>query len=410
MNKLKKFDPEVSKIIQKELKRQRETILLIPSENYVSQQILKVEGSILSNKYAEGYPGHKWYSGCRYVSKLENLAIERAKQLFGVEYVNVQPHSGSQANMAVCVAVLNPKDTILSLSLNCGGHLTHGSPVNFSGKYYNIVHYGVSQDTNLIDYDEVRKLAHQYKPKLIITGASSYPRIIDFKCFKEIADEVSAYFLADIAHIAGLIIAGVHPSPVPYADFITTSTHKTLRGPRGGMIMCKKEFGELIDKAVFPGIQGGPAMHIIGAKAVALKEASTPEFVEYQKQIVRNAKILAEELKNIGFNLVTGGTDTHLMLIDLRNKELTGKDAASLLEEVGIIVNKNVIPYDPQSNFITSGIRLGTPALTTRGMKEPEMKKIANMFSVLLNKKNKKKIKLEVKALCKKFPIYTKLK
>lgn len=411
MKLLKEFDLKISELINKELHRQTYGLQLIPSENYVSKRVLEAEASIFSNKYAEGYPGKKWYSGCVNASLVEKIAIQRAQKLFGAEHVNVQPHSGSQANMAVYFAVLEPQDTILSLDLTCGGHLTHGNPVNFSGRYYKVIHYGVGGNTHLINFKEVKKLAHQYRPKMIITGASSYPRIIDFKYFREIADEVSAYLMVDIAHIAGLIIAGLHPNPIPYADFVTSSTHKTLRGPRGGIIMCKKIFAEKIDRAIFPGIQGGPAVNLIAAKAVAFKEALTPEFIQYQKQIVKNAKILAEELnKKLGFDLLTGGTDTHLLVIDLTSKKISGKEASYLLEKANIFVNKNVIPYDSQSSFITSGIRLGTPAVTTLGMREKEMQLIAQLIAqVLLNKENKKiriEVKEEVKKLCSRFKFY----
>ncbi|MFH1612557.1 MAG: serine hydroxymethyltransferase [bacterium] len=410
MLSLKEFDIEVSQILNKEFKRQVWNLGLIPSENYVSKNVLEAESSYLINKYAEGYPGKRLYSGCANANKIEEIAISRAKELFKAEHINVQPHSGSQANMAVYFAMLKPGDCILSLDLNCGGHLTHGSNVNFSGKFYNIVHYGLDKNTEMIDFAQVRQLAHKHKPKMIVTGASSYPRIIPFAIFKEIADEVNAYLLTDIAHIAGLIIAGEHPSPIPYADFITTTTHKTLRGPRGGVIMCKKKFAENIDKAIFPGIQGGPLMHIIAAKAVAFKEALLPEFIIYQKQIVKNAKILAKTLIENNFRLITGGTDNHLMVVDLLNFKITGQLAAISLAKSGIYVNKNLIPFDTKSSYITSGIRLGTPAVTTRGMKEKEMILIGEIIKEVLLHHNNEKILLELKNkvrnLCEQFPIY----
>jgi glycine hydroxymethyltransferase len=406
---IRAFDPEIFTYLEKETQRQRQGLLLIPSENYVSRQILEVEGSILSNKYAEGYPHKKWYSGCRYVSEIEEIAIERAKKLFGAEYANVQPHSGSQANMGVYFAILEIGDTILSLDLTCGGHLTHGNPMNFSGKYYRVVHYGVTHESERINFTEVRRLAHQYKPKLIVTGASAYPRIIEFEKFGEIAREIGAYFMADIAHIAGLIVAGLHPSPFPWADFVTTSTHKTLRGPRGGLILAKEKFKEKLNRSIFPGIQGGPSMHVIAAKAVAFKEAATPEFKNYQTQIVANAKRLAGELKKLNFKLVSDGTDNHLMIVDLSKTSLTGREAALLLEEALIYVNKEVIPYDSQSAYVTSGIRLGTPAVTTRGMKEEEMVRIAQFIKEVLSNKEKKeireKVRKEVQEFTQAFPV-----
>jgi glycine hydroxymethyltransferase len=406
-------DREVNRIIKKELKRQKEYIILIPSENYVSVNILKAQGSIMTNKYAEGYPGARWYNGCKFMDEIENLAIERCKKIFGGEHVNVQPHSGSQANQAVYYAILEKGDRILGMSVEQGGHLTHGMKHNFSGRFYKAFFYNVDRKTGLIDYDEVLKIAKKVKPKLIITGASAYPRIIDFKKFKEIAEEVGAFLLADIAHIAGLVAAGIHPNPVPYCDFVTSTTHKTLRGPRGAFIICKKKFAKSIDKAVFPGLQGGPFMHTILAKAVCFKEASTKEFKNYQIQIVKNAKKLANTLKENGLKILTGGTDNHLMLVDLTDKNLTGKLAADILEEANIVVNKNVIPYDKMPPTLTSGIRPGTPSVTSRGMKEKEMEIIGNWITEILNSpdnsKLRKKIKKDVISLSQKFPIYNEL-
>ncbi len=405
---LKNFDAEVYASCEKELNRQRHNIELIASENIVSEGVLLAAGGILTNKYAEGYPSKRYYGGCVYVDEVEEIARERAKKLFGAEHANVQPHCGANANLAVFFALLNPGDTVLSMSLAHGGHLSHGSPVNISGKYFNIVPYGVSDDTQMIDYDEVEKLALECKPKLILAGASAYPRVIDFKRFREIADKVGAYFMVDMAHIAGLVAAGVHPSPVPYADVVTTTTHKTLRGPRGGLILCKEEFAKAIDKAIFPGTQGGPLMHIIAAKAVAFGEALTDEFKAYQAQIVKNAAVLAEELKARGINLVSGGTDNHLMLLDLRGTGVSGKELEHRLDEVHITANKNAIPNDPESPFITSGLRIGTPAVTTRGFKEEEMKLIAGWICDIIAdfEGNKARITDEVIALCEKFPIY----
>jgi glycine hydroxymethyltransferase len=407
MSNLKKLDPKIFEAIKNEENRQKYTIELIASENFVSQEVLEAQGSVLTNKYAEGYPGKKYYGGCKYIDIVENLAIERAKEIFKAEYANVQPHSGSQANMAVYFSVLEVGDTILAMNLSHGGHLTHGSPVNFSGRFFNIIPYGVGEDTGRIDYDNLRDLAIKNKPKLIIAGASAYPREIDFSKFKSIADEVGAYLMADIAHIAGLIIAGLHQSAVPHCHFVTTTTHKTLRGPRGGLILCKEEYGHSIDKTIFPGIQGGPLMHVIAAKAVCFKQAMTPEFKEYQKQIVKNAKTLAEKLVELGYNLVSGGTDNHLMLVDLRNKGITGKQAEKALEEAGITVNKNMVPFDPQKPWVASGIRIGTPAVTTRGMKEKDMGVIADMMNRVLNNtenlKIKEEVKKEVESFCKKF-------
>lgn len=405
---VKKVDIEVYNQIQNELERQRKKIELIASENFASNAVMEAMGSYLTNKYAEGYPGARYYGGCEYVDIVENLARDRAKKLFGAEHVNVQPHSGAQANMAVYNAILQPGDTVLGLSLAHGGHLTHGSKVNSSGKLYNFIPYGVKEETGTIDYEEVEKLALEHKPKLIVTGASAYARVIDFKRFREIADEVGALLMVDMAHIAGLVAAGLHPNPVEYADFVTTTTHKTLRGPRGGMILCKEEYAKAIDKAVFPGTQGGPLMHVIAAKAVCFKEALEPEFKTYQEQIVKNAHALAENLKKYGFKLVSDGTDNHLILIDLRNKHITGKELEERLDEVGITVNKNAIPFDPEKPSIASGIRIGTPAVTTRGFKEGEMEKIANLINETVENFDTKKewIKQEVENICKMFPLY----
>lgn len=405
---IKKIDPQVAQAIEMEVERQRNKIELIASENFVSNAVIEAMGTPLTNKYAEGYPGKRYYGGCECVDIVETLAIERAKELFGCDHANVQPHSGAQANLAVFFAVLNPGDTVLGMNLSHGGHLSHGSPVNISGKYFNIVPYGVSEKDSLIDYDELEKIAVENKPKLIVAGASAYPRTIDFARLSDIAKKVGAYLMVDIAHIAGLVAAGLHPSPVPYADFVTTTTHKTLRGPRGGMIMCKEEHAKLINKAVFPGIQGGPLMHIIAAKAVCLKEALSPEFKQYQAQVAKNAKALAQALVDEGFDLVSGGTDNHLMLIDLRNKNVTGKEAEHMLDEVGITVNKNTIPFETTSPFITSGVRIGTPAVTSRGMKEEDMKVIAHLISLTINSFDEKQdeIKAGVKALTEKYPLY----
>lgn len=402
---LKQVDLDIFNAIQKENERQNEKIELIASENFTSRAVMEAMGSVFTNKYAEGYPGKRYYGGCQNVDVAEDLARERAKKIFGAEHVNVQPHSGAQANMAVYFTVLNPGDTILGMNLSHGGHLTHGSPVNFSGKMYNIVQYGVNKE-GYIDYEELEKIALECKPKMIVAGASAYPRIIDFARFREIADKVGAYLMVDMAHIAGLVAAKLHPSPVPYADFVTTTTHKTLRGPRGGMILCKEKYAKDLDKTVFPGVQGGPLMHVIAGKAVCLKEALTEEFKEYQKQIVKNAKVLAEELINKGFKLVSNGTDNHLILIDLTNKNITGKDAEKLLDEVGITVNKNTIPFDTQKPNIASGIRIGTPAMTTRGMKETEMAEIAELIDRAINGENKENIKEDVIKLTSRFPIY----
>ncbi len=410
MSKLKEFDPEVYAAILGETKREAYQLELIASENFVSEAVLEALGSVMTNKYAEGYPGKRYYGGCEYVDVAENLARERARQLFGCEHVNVQPHSGSQANMGVYFCVLQPGDTILGLNLSHGGHLTHGSPVNFSGKLFKVCFYGVRKDTEVLDYDEVLQIAKGCKPKIIVTGATAYPRTFDFVKFRQIADEVGAYLMVDIAHIAGLVIAGIHPSPVPYADFVTTTTHKTLRGPRGGMIMCKEKYAKQLDKEIMPGIQGGPLMHVIASKAVAFKEALQPSFKEYQIQIVKNARALAQELLNYGYHIVAGGTDTHLMLVSFVEKGITGKVVEEALDKAGITVNKNTVPFDPQKPFITSGIRIGTPAVTTRGMKEPEMKKIGKLIhetiSNLGNEETYKKVRKEVEELCRKFPLY----
>lgn len=403
-----KSDPEVAEAIEKEVSRQRNKIELIASENFVSPAVLEALGTPLTNKYAEGYPGKRYYGGCEYVDIVEELAIARAKQIFGADHANVQPHSGAQANTAVYFAMLKPGDTILGMNLAHGGHLTHGSPVNFSGKYFKIVPYGVRSDTHRIDYDELRKLAIESKPQMIVAGASAYPRIIDFKAFGEIADEVGAYLMVDMAHIAGLVAAGLHPNPVPYADFVTTTTHKTLRGPRGGMILCKAEFAKEIDKAIFPGMQGGPLMHTIAAKAINFKEVLTEEFKSYQKQILKNASALADSLMKKGFKLVSNGTDNHLMLIDLSEMGVTGKEAQHRLDEVFITVNKNGIPFDKQSPFVTSGIRVGTPAVTTRGMNEKDMEEITDLIYLTITdfENSKASIRERVSTLTSKYPLY----
>lgn len=405
---VKNADPEVGAAMEKELARQRRNIELIASENIVSPAVMAAMGSVLTNKYAEGYSGKRYYGGCQCVDIAEDIAIERAKKLFGADHVNVQPHSGAQANIAVYYALLKPGDTIMGMSLAEGGHLTHGSPVNLSGNYFNAVPYGLNPETQCLDYDYLEKKAKEVKPKLIVAGASAYPRIIDFKRISEIAKEVGAYFMVDMAHIAGLVATGLHPSPVPYADVVTTTTHKTLRGPRGGMIMCRQELAKAIDKAIFPGTQGGPLMHIIAAKAVCFGEALKPEFKEYQKQLVSNAKVLADGLLSHGFNLVSGGTDNHLMLVDLRPFNVTGKELERRLDEVYITVNKNAIPNDPEKPFVTSGIRVGTPAVTSRGMKEDDMKEIADfIFEAASDFDNKAdSIRERVNALCKKYPLY----
>ncbi len=408
--RLSDVDPEVARAIIQEKKREKSGLELIASENFVSEAVLEAQGSAMTNKYAEGYPSRRYYGGCEYMDVVENLAIERAKKIFGAEHANVQPHAGSQANMAVYFAMLNVGDTIMGMELSHGGHLTHGSPASFSGKLFKVAAYGVDRETQMINHDDVEKLAKIHKPKMIVAGASAYPREIDFAAFREIADSVGAYLMADMAHIAGLIVAGVHQNPVPHAHFVTSTTHKTLRGARGGFILCKKEYAKAIDKTVFPGIQGGPLMHSIAAKAATFKEAMSPEFINYQKQIVKNSKALADELMNKGFDLVSGGTDNHLVLVDLTSKGITGKEAEEALNKVNIIVNKNTIPFDPKSPFIASGIRIGTPAVTTRGMKEKEMKEIAEMINKLLsdidNETIRRSVKKEVEDICSQFPLY----
>jgi glycine hydroxymethyltransferase len=407
---VRKTDPDIAKALDDELDRQQTHLEMIASENFTSRAVLEAAGSVMTNKYAEGYPGKRYYGGCVNVDVAESLAIERAKALFGAEHANVQPHSGAQANIAAYLAFIKPGDTVLGLNLSHGGHLTHGSPVNMSGMYFHFVPYGVRKDTETIDYDEVRSLCKANKPKLIVTGATAYPRTIDFKVFREIADECGAFLMADIAHIAGLIVAGLHPSSVPYAHVTTSTTHKTLRGPRSGFILTRTEYAKQVDKAVFPGMQGGPLMHIIAAKAVAFKEAAAPEFKVYQEQIVKNAKVLSEELLSGGLRLVSGGTDNHLMLVDLRGLKLTGKTAEKALDDVNITVNKNTIPYDPESPFVTSGVRIGVPAITTRGMKEAEMRIIGSLICEILknidNGTVKTKVKDKVLQLCKKYPLY----
>lgn len=410
LEKLAVCDPEIAAAIGEELGRQRNKIELIASENFVSPAVMEAMGSVLTNKYAEGYPGHRYYGGCEYVDKVETLAIERAKKLFGAEHANVQAHSGANANTAVYFAFLQPGDTIMGMNLSQGGHLSHGSPVNISGKYYNVVPYGVTHETERIDYDEFARIAKEAQPKLIVAGASAYPRVIDFERMAEIAHGVGAIFMVDMAHIAGLVAAGLHPSPVPYADIVTTTTHKTLRGPRGGLILCKEKYAKQIDKAIFPGVQGGPLMHVIAAKAVALGEALKPEFKEYAKQIIANCQALAEGLIAEGFRLVSGGTDNHLLLVDVRGQKMTGKTAEHLLDEVGVTCNKNTIPFDPESPFVTSGIRLGTAAVTTRGFKEADMKEVAAIIGLVLNNPEDAEKQVEaaqrVAALCAKYPMY----
>lgn len=402
-------DPETASAMEQELNRQRTHLELIASENFVSPAVMAAMGTHLTNKYAEGYPGKRYYGGCEFVDVVERLAIDRAKAIFGAEHANVQPHSGAQANTAVYFAMLKPGDTILGMNLAHGGHLTHGSPVNISGKYFNIIPYGVNSETGYIDYDELAKLAEAHKPRMIVAGASAYPRAIDFAKFREIADKTGAFLMVDMAHIAGLVAAGLHPNPVPYADFVTTTTHKTLRGPRGGMILCRESYAKAIDKAIFPGTQGGPLMHVIAAKAVSFKEAMEPSFKEYQDQIVKNAAALAESLKEEGFRLVSGGTDNHLMLLDLRNHDITGKDAEKLLDKARITVNKNTIPNDPQSPFVTSGIRIGTPAVTARGMVEEDMRSIAAAIRLTIEdfKGNRQKVLSMVDDLCNRYPLYS---
>lgn len=410
MSILSRFDPEIAQAIDLELSRQQNKLELIASENFVSKAVLEAQGSILTNKYAEGYPGARYYGGCEYVDIVERLAIERAKKLFAAEHANVQPHSGAQANTAVYFAFLEPGDVILGMNLSHGGHLTHGSPVNISGKYYKVVPYGVDQEDHRINYAEVLALAKQHKPKMMVVGASAYPRVIDFARMGEIAREAGAILMVDMAHIAGLVAAGLHPSPIPHADIVTTTTHKTLRGPRGGLILCRAQYAKAIDKAIFPGMQGGPLMHAVAAKAVALREADTEEFRLYQEQILKNAAALAGRLKQSGFTLVSGGTDNHLMLIDVRPQGLTGKQAEKLLDEIGVTVNKNTIPFDTASPFVTSGIRLGTPALTSRGMKEDAMEKVADIIALALSRPDdeiaKNTARGMVSRLCSQYPLY----
>jgi len=407
---LRRTDPEIAEVIEAELSRERDGIELIASENDVSPAVLAAMGSVLTNKYAEGYPAKRYYGGCEVVDRAENLARDRAKKLFGCDHVNVQPHSGSQANMAVYFSCLKPGDTILAMDLSHGGHLTHGSPVNFSGQLYNVVHYGVTKDTETIDFDQVKRLALEHKPRMIVCGASAYPREIDAERFREIADEVGAYLMFDIAHIAGLIAADVHKDPVPWCDFLTTTTHKTLRGPRGGMIMCREEHAKAIDKTLFPGMQGGPLMHVIAAKAVAFEEALKPDFVEYQKKIVENARVFGEALSNKGFRCVSGGTDNHLLLLDLTERGITGKDFETALDEAGITVNKNTIPFETRSPFVTSGIRVGTPAVTTRGFGPDQMRQLADWMDQVASNidddKTLKRVREEVRELCREFPLY----
>ena len=407
---LAQYDPEISAAIRHETERQEYSLEFIASENFVSERVLEAQGSVLTNKYAEGYPGKRYYGGCEYVDVAEQLAIDRAKQLFGAEHANVQAHSGSQANMAVYFATCQPGDTVLGMNLAHGGHLTHGSPVNFSGKLFNIVPYGVNKETGTLDYDEVAQLARQHQPKLIVVGASAYPRTIDFEAFRTIADQVGTVVMVDMAHIAGLVAADVHPSPVPHAEFVTTTTHKTLRGPRGGMILCQEEFGKKLNSNIFPGIQGGPLMHVIAAKAVALQEALEPAFKDYARQVVKNARALAGELAERGYKLVSGGTDTHLLLLDFTDSDLTGKVAEETLEQAGITVNKNAVPFDTRSPFVTSGIRIGTPATTTRGLKEQEMRQVGAWIDRALqnigNADALATIRGEVRELCLSFPLY----
>jgi glycine hydroxymethyltransferase len=414
LSSLDQVDPEIYKLISEELARQQNGLELIPSENFVSEAVLEAQGSVLTNKYAEGLPGKRYYGGCQFVDGVEQLAIDRVKQLFKAPHANVQPHSGAQANAAVYFALLNPGDTILGMRLDHGGHLTHGSPVNISGKWFNVVAYGVNPDTGLLEYDQILKLAKEHRPKLIIAGATCYSRIIDFAKFREVADSVQAYLMADIAHIAGLIVAGLHPSPFPHAQVVTTTTHKTLRGPRAGVIMCQEDLASVIDKAVFPGTQGGPLMHIIAAKAVAFKEAMQPEFITYQKRIQENARALAKTLSDEGMVIVAGGTDTHLVLVDLRSLGMTGKKASAILQKVEITVNKNTIPNDPEKPFVTSGIRVGTPAVTTRGMGVEEMKAIGKLIAEVLKHPDDEAVQVRaregVAALCKKFPLYSGVK
>lgn len=407
MDILKQVDPDIAKVVEQEAERQQNKLEMIASENFTSKAVMQAQGSVFTNKYAEGYPGKRYYGGCEFVDIAENIARDRAKKLFGGDHVNVQPHSGSQANMGVYFATLKPGDKVLGMNLAHGGHLTHGSRVNISGKYFDFISYGVDKETGYIKYDELEALAKEHKPKMIVAGASAYPRIIDFDRISKIAKEIDAYFMVDMAHIAGLVAAGLHPNPIPVSDFVTTTTHKTLRGPRGGIIFCKEEYARAIDKAIFPGIQGGPLMHVVAAKAVCLKEASTEEFKQYQGQVVKNAATLANTLIELGYDLVSGGTDNHLVLLDLRNKNLTGKEAEHRLESVGITVNKNAIPYDPESPNVTSGVRIGTPALTTRGMKESEMVQIAKLIDKALTQSDEQNVVNTIKKLCETFPLYS---
>jgi len=410
MSTLKSQDLEVFSAVKNELERQRYYLELIASENIVSEAVLEAQGSIFTNKYAEGYPGKRYYGGCDYADTIEDLAIERAKELFQAEYANVQAHSGSQANMAVYFAALNPGDKVLGMDLAHGGHLTHGSPVNFSGQLYNFISYGVDKETGKIDMADVERVAHEHRPKMIVAGASAYPRLIDFEAFKAIADQIDALFMVDMAHIAGLVAAGVHPSPLPYADYVTTTTHKTMRGPRGGLILAKNEYGKSLNSNIFPGIQGGPLMHVIAAKAVSFKEAMSQEFILYQQQVVKNSQALGAALIHHGYKLVSGGSDNHLLLVDLTSKDITGKEAEEILEAAGLTVNKNAVPFDTQSRFVTGGIRIGTPAVTSRGLKEHEMKRIAEwMNQAILNRNDGqeiKRIRFEVRELCERFPLY----
>ena len=410
MTPLEKLDPEIFKSIQDETRRQSSTLEMIASENFVEEAVLEAQGSVLTNKYAEGYPGKRYYGGCEFVDVAETLAIERAKKIFGADHANVQPHSGSQANTSVYVAMLKPGDKIMGMDLSHGGHLTHGHPINISGRMYNIVSYGVNRDTERVEADDILRIAREHKPNLIIAGWSAYPRILDFKVFAQAANETGALLMTDMAHFAGLVAAGLHPSPVPHSDFVTTTTHKTLRGPRGGMVLCKKEHAKALNSAIFPGIQGGPLMHVIAAKAVAFKLALEPEFKAYQEQILKNAKTLADNLLSSGFRLVSGGTDVHLVLVDLRPKNITGKEAEEVLEKAGITVNKNTIPFDPEKPMVTSGVRIGTPALTTRGMKEKEMTQIAEWITEAIEKRDNEtaigEIRKKVEKLCANFPLY----
>lgn len=405
---LQETDPQIAELVTKELERQRNGIELIASENFTSEAVMEAMGSYLTNKYAEGYPNKRYYGGCYIVDEVEELARERAKELFGAEHANVQPHSGSQANMGVYLTILNPGDTVLGMSLSEGGHLTHGAAVNFSGKLYNFISYGIDSKTEMIDYDNVRDLALKHKPKLIVAGASAYSRTIDFKKFREIADEIGAYLMVDMAHIAGLVAAGLHPSPVPYCDFVTSTTHKTLRGPRGGLILCKEKYAKDLDKTIFPGIQGGPLMHVIAGKAVCFKEALQPSFKDYQQRVINNAKVLSDSLKEYGFKIVSNGTDNHLILVDLTNKDVTGKEVENLLDSVGITLNKNTVPNEQRSPFVTSGVRIGTPAATTRGLQEEDMRELATIINEAIENRegNLDNVKARVKALCDKYPLY----